>query len=148
MWVESTRTHFRMVASLYVQCQANSWRSNSTYSRLPGLHNGIVLLSLLTNTYHCMQPLDFTYFEPLETSYNRKRDLYMTSNLCQKFKQYGVVQLYIKIFNRISNIKKIADGFQQLVFGKQGQPTKNSYIQLHHLKIPLTIYKLHNINIC
>lgn len=59
-----------------------------------------------------MQPLDFTYFGPLKTAYNRECDLYMTSNVGRRITQYEVVEIFTKAFNRISNIEKAANGFR------------------------------------
>lgn len=74
--------------------------------------NGILMLQLPAHTTHRLQPLDRSFFKPLETYYTQAVEKWLRTNPGLCVTQYQVTQLVAEAYARAATIQNAMNGFR------------------------------------
>jgi hypothetical protein len=74
--------------------------------------NGIILLQLPGHTTHRLQPLDVSFFKPLQTFYNYAVEKWLRANPGLGVTQYQVSHRITKAYGKAATIENAAGGFR------------------------------------
>lgn len=74
--------------------------------------NGIVLLQLPGHTTHRLQPLDVSFFKPMEAYFTQALEKWLRTNPGSTLSQYNMTTLLDDAYSRAANIQTISNGFR------------------------------------
>ncbi|KAJ8960694.1 hypothetical protein NQ317_009537 [Molorchus minor] len=75
--------------------------------------HGVVLLQLPGHTTHRLQPLDVSFFKPMETYFSHEVEKFLRCNPGMTVSQYNMTALLSEAFAKTANISTIANGFKR-----------------------------------
>lgn len=75
--------------------------------------HGVVLLQLPGHTTHRLQPLDVSFFKPMEAYYSQAVEKFLRSNPGSTVAQYNITALLSEAFAKTATISTIANGFKK-----------------------------------
>ena len=75
--------------------------------------NGVVLLCLPPHCTHRMQPLDVSFFGPLEAYYNREITTWLKNHPGRTVGLYQIADLFRRAYENAASVKNITSGFKQ-----------------------------------
>jgi len=73
---------------------------------------GIIMLSLPSNTTHCMQPLDIAFFRPLISYCGQEADKWMRHNPGHSSTHFQVCQLFGRAYNKAASVETASGRFR------------------------------------
>lgn len=74
--------------------------------------NGIVMLQLPGHTTHRLQPLDVSFFKPMETYFTQAVEKWLRSNPGNAVSQYHMTPLLNEAYSRAASIATIVNGYR------------------------------------
>ena len=72
--------------------------------------NHITILTLRPHSSHRLQPLDLTFFGPLEKVLNAEMDKWKLTHAAQRITDYDLCQVFTPAYQRVANVDKAASG--------------------------------------
>lgn len=75
--------------------------------------HGVVLLQLPGHTTHRLQPLDVSFFKPMETYFSQAVETFLRTNPGSTVSQYNMTVLLSDAFAKTATISTIANGFKK-----------------------------------
>lgn len=74
--------------------------------------SGVIMLQLPAHTTHKLQPLDVTFFKPLETFYIQEMQKWMRANPNASVSMFNVASILAPAYRRAATIENAASGFR------------------------------------
>ncbi|KAJ8927942.1 hypothetical protein NQ314_019574 [Rhamnusium bicolor] len=74
--------------------------------------SGVILMQLPGHTTHRLQPLDRSFFKPMEVYYTEAPEKWLRSNIERTVTQYQVAELLNEAYGRAATIQTAANGFK------------------------------------
>lgn len=93
--------------------------------------NGVILLCLPPHCTHRMQPLDVSFFGPLEAFYNREITTWLKAHPGRTVGLYQVASIFGRAYGSVASVGNITSGFE-----KTGIYPLNPHVFPDHLFLP------------
>lgn len=93
--------------------------------------NGVILLCLPPHCTHRMQPLDVSFFGPLEAFYNREITTWLKAHPGRNVGLYQVASIFGRAYGSVASVGNITSGFE-----KTGIYPLNPHVFPDHLFLP------------
>lgn len=117
--------------------------------------NGIILLQLPGHTTHRLQPLDVSFFKPMESYFTQALETWLRTNPGSALSQYNMTNLLNDAYSRAANIQTISNGFRatgiwpvnRLVFSDADFVAAEGLLDAvdHHEVVPDSGENAHNV---
>ena len=90
--------------------------NHSSHTCLPAINYarryGIEFLTIRPHTSHRLQPLDRTFFGPLQTFYSQEADKWMVNHPGRRITEFEITKLFRAAYERAATTQNFVSGFQ------------------------------------